>query len=196
MLNRLRLLCAPLALALMLTALVEGRPAFSPSIQPLQDETGRTICTVWSINQSDGLWATAAHCVLSDTTPPALEPRMLHGKPVTVVFKNPENDLAVVKSPDRAPALKMGEAPRLGDKIAVFGFFWGGPSPTLFQGTIANLSLRGYMIYDMRGGPGHSGSPVTNVVGDVISVLQIGVAGMTGGATYESLTELLPYWEN
>ncbi len=198
MLKRLKLLCAPLALALLLTTLVEGRPAFSASIQPLQDETGRTICTTWSINQQDGLWATAAHCVLSADEGPAVkqvvEPRLLHGKPVVVVFYNAAQDLAVVRSPDSAPTMRMGDAPKIGDKISVFGFFWGGPTPTLFQGTVANLSLRNYMIYDMRGGPGHSGSPVTNALGEVVSVLQIGVAGMTGGATYESLTELLPYW--
>ncbi len=99
-----------------------------------------------------------------------------------------------MRSPDSAPALRLGNTPVVGDRIQVFGFFWGGPTPTLFQGSIANLNLRGYMIYDMRGGPGHSGSPVTNNVGEVVSVLQIGVAGMTGGATYDSLTELLPYW--
>ncbi len=196
--KHLRMLCAPLALLLLLIQPLAAKTSFSPSIQPLQEAGGRTICTAWSINQQKGLWATAAHCVLAEDQMPGgpalVEVRFLHGQPAPAVFVNAETDLAVVQSPDRATTLLKGPAPIVGDKVSVFGFFWGGPTPTYLEGYIANLSLRGYMIFDMRAGPGHSGSPILNRKGEVVSVLQIGIGGLTGGATYEALTELLPYW--
>jgi V8-like Glu-specific endopeptidase len=69
----------------------------------------------------------------------------------------------------------------------------------VFFGRIAGLNIDSgdglYMIMDMRVGGGHSGSPILNDVGEVVSVMQVSALGFSGGALYGYLDTLLPFWE-
>jgi len=197
-----RILALMFVLFLFLGAPLIGRSSLPvKSIQPLQlvSEDYRTICTAWSINQEAYLWATAAHCVVAPTEDPT-EPLgfnslAIHNKPVRIILADPDGDLAVVQSDtETAPTLHKGTYPELGEAISVYGYMWGGPNPTLFEGKYANYLLRGYAIFDCRVGPGHSGSPVLDASGRVISVVQIATLGFSGGAPYNMLEELDQYW--
>jgi S1-C subfamily serine protease len=167
------------------------------SIQPLQDGSGDTICTTFSINQQEGYWATAAHCLIDDSDIPApltVHPVKIHGKDAILVFIDPALDIAVVQSSEHAPTIPKGYQPVVDDKIMVYGYMFGGPSPTLFHGVIANLDLQDIMVLDMRIGPGHSGSPILDSAYHVVSIGRVVAFGFSGGALYSSLDDLMPYW--
>lgn len=184
---------------------------YTDSILPLQMLTPNgesTICTAWSLNEESRLYGTAAHCViagiLSDPATTQIQVILrdvdLCGLPATVVFLDPFEDLAVVQGACAAPALQLGTNPAVGFQptnpppVHVYGYLWGASEPTYFSGRIGNLNAGGYMIFDLRVGPGHSGSPVLDAEDHVISVMQIGELGFSGGATYAAMQELVPYW--
>jgi S1-C subfamily serine protease len=170
------------------------------SIQPLQvsvDGVDATMCTVFSINEQAKYWATAAHCVLQmdDEGATHKRPVLIGGKPTVVMMSNQVLDVAVLRAEVSAPAIPFGNRPALGDPVRVYGYMWGVHSPTLFFGRIANLNADHFMILDMRVGGGHSGSPILDAAGHVVSVMQVSSMGFSGGALYGYLDELLPYWQ-
>ncbi len=180
------------------------------SIQPLQvaDAKGveRTICTTFSINEKLMYWGTAAHCVLEKEGEGALEGAVhvravrIGGHSTKVVLVNQLLDIAVLQAEVSAPAIPYGKRPALGDEVRVYGYMWGAFSPTLFKGPIANLNIEAdaqhFMLFDMRVGGGHSGSPILDASGAVVSVMQISAGGFSGGSLYGYLDEMLPYWQN
>jgi S1-C subfamily serine protease len=171
------------------------------SIQPLQtaDPKGglpHTICTVFSINEQDHLWATAAHCVTEDDDEGkiAMSQTLLGGFPTQVVYFDAKLDIAVIHAAISAPAIPRGTPPSRGDSVRVYGYMWGVYDAFSFSGTIATLNARHYMIFDMRVGGGHSGSPILNDAGAVVSIMQVSEMGFSGGAVYGYLDDLMPFW--
>jgi hypothetical protein len=171
------------------------------SIQPLQvahvGEAEDTICTTFSINEHAKYWGTAAHCVLQmdDEGATHKRPVLIGGKPTVVMMVNAELDVAVLRAEVSAPAIPFGGRPSLGDPVRVYGYMWGVQSPTLFFGRIANLNAEHFMILDMRVGGGHSGSPILDAAGHVVSVMQVSSMGFSGGSLYGYLDEMLPFWQ-
>lgn len=173
-------------------------------LQTMRDGQLATICTTFSINEQQKHWGTAAHCVLKEQEEeeqgqaPKVDVTYIGGEPTSVLFVDPMLDIAVLKAKVSAPTIPFGKRPAVGDIVRVYGYMWGAFSPTIFKGEIANLNVlaRGnaYMIMDMRVGGGHSGSPILDINGQVISVMQITAGGFSGGALYGYLDELLPYW--
>lgn len=168
----------------------------------------RNMCTVGSIR--DHYFVTAAHCVevwmADDTNPfeaaPIDEiddaPRFVNGALLEVVGHDHTNDLAVVYTPDlKLPALKLGHAVTFGDQLIVAGHPFGLSSIFVTYGHVSNPharldgdDTRFYMMFNVAGAPGNSGSPVLDSDGKLVSVLQIGFGGYspeTGGATYDVL---------
>lgn len=187
---------------------------YTKSIVPLQmlDEDGKpaTICTTFSINKKQHFYGTAAHCVIDseigliDGKLAIIEsprPVLVCGKPAKTVMADTQLDVAVVQAECAAPALERGEDPGTDydpdhqPKVTVYGYGWGAPSPTTFHGTISNVDALGFMIFDMRVMHGHSGSPILDEKHEVVSVMQIGDLGYSGGCLYSSLDKLDPYWE-
>ena len=176
------------------------------SIQPLQmkSEKGeyRTICTTFSINEQRKMWGTAAHCVARESEMGQGEVRdvFIGDKPTTLMFADIPLDIAVLRAEVSAPAIPFGARPQVGDAVRVYGYMWGAYAPTIFFGRIANLNATAdrshYMIMDMRVGGGHSGSPIVDANGHVVSVMQVSSMGFSGGALYGYLDEMLPYWAN
>ncbi len=197
-----------LATAILGTILVLAPFAGLPtaSIQPLQvaNASGveNTICTTFSINEESKSWGTAAHCVLQQDDEGVLHnrPVRIGGHSTKVMLVNPKLDIAVLQAEVSAPAIPVGKRPALGDTVRVYGYMWGAFSPTLFKGDIANVNIEAegqhFMLFDMRVGGGHSGSPILDSTGAVISVMQVSSGGFSGGALYGYLDEMLPYWSN
>jgi S1-C subfamily serine protease len=167
------------------------------SVEALRTDKGRIYCTAFSINEKQHLWMTARHCVVEQQPDGTYTWRLPHiGSEVATVYKEfPEMDVVIVQTEKvSAPALKLSDTdPGLYDSIFVIGHGWGWENNTIFEGHMANLSVTipdwgSYMIFDMRAFPGHSGSPVMDKDGKVISVLQITVGqGATGGVRYFDL---------
>jgi V8-like Glu-specific endopeptidase len=163
----------------------------------------RTICTTFSINEQTKMWGTAAHCVLKERRRRGdreANEVFIGGLPTTPMLVDPLLDIAVVKAEVSAPAIPFGTRPAIGDAVRVYGYMWGAFSPTIFFGRVANLNVEAgdahYMIFDMRVGPGHSGSPIIDANGHVVSVMQVSAGGFSGGALYGYLDEMLPFWQN
>lgn len=203
----MRLLLSSFLSLLMLTASPYSNIP-TKSIQPLQMmNKGQlaTICTAFSINEQQKFWGTAAHCVLMEqeeeeqSQPAKTRDTFIGGKPTVLLFVDPMLDIAVLRAEVDAPTIPFGKRPAVGDVVRVYGYMWGAFSPTIFKGEIANLNVTArnssYMILDMRVGGGHSGSPILDINGQVISVMQVGAGGFSGGALYGYLDELLPYWQ-
>lgn len=169
-----RVTAAILALALLIPAPALARKAsLEQSVQPLQFEGG-TFCTAFSINEHEGLWATARHCAVF-----VLEKHLT----VTIgnvwaipVYVSPSDDIAIYQSAKHAQALRLApQAPAVGDTIRVEGYPYG-----LFR----LIEARGYLaardeptdngisdVLDVTVAGGNSGSPVLNASGDVVGIL-------------------------
>ena len=151
------------------------------------------ICTVSHINREQHLWLTAAHCVKDIGE----EGRYINGLPVEVVEADELRDLAVLKLPGYTGGRELPlqqQTPRWGQDIVVVGHPFGYHDVFITRGYIANplVMLNGpYMVFDVAGAPGNSGSPVLNLQGELVSVLQIGwgrsFSPITGGAPYMPL---------
>lgn len=163
-----------LLLALTLLMPVAARDArLEQSVQPLQFE-GQTFCTAFSINEHEGLWATAKHCAVF-----VLEKHLtvtIGGVWAQPVYLAAMDDVAIYQSARHAPALRLASrAPAVGDTIRVEGYPYG-----LFR----LIEARGYVaarmeptdngisdVLDVTVAGGNSGSPVLNASGDVVGVL-------------------------
>mgnify|MGYP001592833021 CR=1 FL=1 len=169
------------------------------------------ICTTASINKNasekgnGGYWLTAAHCVE--------EPEITYwiaGQKAPVVMRDVLNDLAILWTEKPAKvALKLANKwPEFGDKIYMAGHPFGYGAMFFTQGFVANpsgylenwMSYRPFMLLDVAGAPGSSGSPVTNDKQEIISVLQIGwgdrrgFSPVLGGATLGAVRNYKNYF--
>ena len=168
-------------------------------IQPLkQTDTGRIYCTAFSINQEKSYWMTAMHCV-QDGEKVYLPYLGESGEPTKLVAGFPDVDIAILSANTSAVALPLApSAPLRGSAVSVTGFGWGFDPPTTFWGRVSNVvtvETRKYLIFDMNVWPGHSGSPVQNAAGQVVSVTQISAGGIAGGSTWEDLERrTAKYW--
>lgn len=148
------------------------------SVQPMQ-LNGQTFCTAFSINEAEGLWATARHCVeagaqmrqMTNTAPTLWYDRY------DVVYVDDVYDVAVIQADVRAPALQFAAvAPMVGDRVSVTGFPYGLRRLVRVSGTVAgrNVPLASTFpsdILDVTVAGGNSGSPVLNVDGALVGIL-------------------------
>jgi S1-C subfamily serine protease len=165
-------------LSLTLSGCILTRPYPVHSVQPLRG-TVETFCTAFSINQTEGYWVTAKHCIeagvviqfLTGQTP------TLAGHPYTVIHVDPIYDVAVIQSGVTAPALPLARrAPAVGDRITVEGFPLGVQTPVITRGYVAARNVPVDRLFpsdmlDVTTTGGNSGSPVMNEWGEVIGVL-------------------------
>lgn len=162
------------------------------SIQPLAWDGGNH-CTAFSINEEEGYWITALHCVVEE------DELSIAGEPARVVDECEVCELALLKSDAHAPALKPAkETPPAGTPVIARGYPLGAaalasvngfllvPTTTNSAGEVAN-------IYQMYITYGYSGSPVfagDEVVGTLNFILT-GHPEYCGGTPIEFMTELV-----
>ena len=168
---------------------------------------GDPFCTASSINEKKRYWLTAAHCVSDDT-----ETLLILDEAVTVLVNDIPNDLAILSTPTKSlPRLKLAKnGPTYGDRVVLVGY--NGPmqmrGPILTFGWVSHPSIvvfqqKGwtvpYMILQIPGAPGHSGSPVVNTQDEIVSVLQWGWSKewgpVGGGVVFAVLEAYRSYWE-
>ncbi len=176
------------------------------SIEALRHGQGSIHCTVFSINEHEHLWMTAHHCVVNhdETSKNPYGDNQINGESVTIYKDFPDMDVAIVRTERQsAPALKLaGRAPSIGDSVSVTGHGLGWESLTTFAGVVVLPSFMSedgqfFSIFDMTVFPGHSGSPVFNAKGEVVSVCQIRFTfgrGSGGAAWIDLQRETKTYW--
>jgi S1-C subfamily serine protease len=130
------------------------------------------------------------------------EERFILGDLVEPVVIDTTVDLAILRTNRAfAPALTLSrKAPVVGDPIQMLGYPLGFNSIFHTRGWVANLAFKErdysktFMVYQVVGAPGNSGSPILNEKGELVSVLQFGWSAdhqtfgpIAGGVTYETL---------
>ncbi len=199
-----------LAVVLALTMLVCGPAAgvavpLIESVRPIQmvkDGKLVNVCTASSISQERRHWITVAHCVPE-------EPIYIMGELAKWLHWDEAEDLAVLQTASESlPALKLAEVGVTFEAIVkTAGYPSGQLSPLLMVGTVsnpqANLNAgtdRRFMVYQLPGMEGDSGSPVVNAKGELVSVVQVkgpapGLSPIMAGATFESLQALKAFFQ-
>lgn len=213
--RRIAATCALLALcASPVVALNPYR--YLQSISVLQT-AGRNMCSVTAINREKGYYLTAAHCVVSNfpergghdedyrltaITPRASFDMSVDGRPAYLQEADIEHDLAVLQVPGASrPALKLSDTRvRFLDTVTVAGHPFGWAQPTVMVGSVAAPYLRFtdafddfpfnkfYMILQVSGAPGNSGSSVVNEDMAIVGVVQV-----SWGRSFEPVLGASPF---
>lgn len=137
-------------------------------------------CTAFSINEDQGLYMTAAHCVPASYAEvvegqPLDEPR-IDGQPVTVVFLSQSLDLAIVKATVKRPALyPRAESLVVGNEVGSYGYGYGGPTPIFRAGNVSGYftdpnTAAEWLMFDNAVVGGMSGGPIVDWDGFVVGV--------------------------
>lgn len=190
--------------------------AMLASIAPIEMQTEdgsyTRICTSASININRNYWLTAAHCVPEANPETGYAPHLqILGEVANPVHVDYDKDLAVLQTASaHLPARPIAFfPPKFGDPLILAGHTSpiGMAGPILTFGWVAHPSLipnltapydRPQMLIQIPGAPGHSGSPVLNKNGDVVSVLQSGWGRSWGpvvmGAPFSDIRDLVSYW--
>jgi len=160
----------------------------------------KNICTISATDHEPQYWITAAHCVFEI----GQEGRYVDSLTVEIVAVSKDMDIAIVKVPGlRAPGLSLQKTPvGFEQEIKVVGHPFGYDPVFITRGYVANprgiLDGTAYMLFNVAGAPGNSGSPVINLRGELVSILQIGwgrsFSPVTGGAPYENLRVFAQYF--
>lgn len=199
-------LVLPFLLAGLLVIPVAGAKRLT--IAPLDYDT-HNICTVFSINEPAALWVTAAHCVVreeTEETEAQYEPGSsapvhiftIQDQQAQVVIVIVKDDLAVLRTKKGVEGLRLAKAgPKIGDKVHVLGFPLGGEQVLYAEGTVANphytTPSHVWAWFAIPVCQGHSGSPILNQRGEVVSVFQrmtdVPCAPWAIGQTWETMVE-------
>lgn len=187
-------------LLLSTTSLTAPNPSrLLDSVTTLQ-YNGRNACTTTSINQDKAFFLLAAHCFGANAT----DRLTIDGQSVRIMKLDVARDLAVVMlRGTKRPALKLAKtAPDYLDEVFVAGHPFGWTEPTIFKGLVASPSLqfddeegspfsKPYMILQVAGAPGNSGSSVVNSKMEIVGVVQIGTSksfsSVMGASPYADL---------
>lgn len=168
------------------------------SIQPLQrikEGTLGNICTSFSINEAQGYWLTAAHCIEDELV-------LVNGHPIVVIFTDPLAD-TVVYEERHVTAIPLAiKAPAVGDEIYVLGYPYGAFDVITFFGRASGHNVRlddtGKVdIYNVLGLPGQSGGPILDKSLRVVGLGHMSTkTGAMFGPTYEAFVASVGrFWE-
>lgn len=147
-----------------------------PAILPLV-QNGEGFCTAVSVNEADGLWLTAGHCIAHIDWNKG--PVTLAGQGALPVYIAPADDLGLYQANQHGTAAKLAKkGPNVGEPIWVKGFPLGWPLLITTQGFLAAQRLQFLDgswptsdVYDVTIAPGNSGSPVFNAHGELVGIV-------------------------
>lgn len=181
-----------------------ARPTFLGSvvgvqmIDPSKPNPRPTMCTAGRVGQD--LYLTAYHCVDDKA-----HDYLINHHTADLLAKDEKNDLALLKAVGHTgPSIPLAEkGVSWGDEVQTAGRPLGGPLH-FFRGHVARPSFtyegQEYVIFDMPVAGGQSGSPIVNGEGKLVSVMQIGIAGLepyadiSGGVSFKALKAFLRGW--
>ncbi len=161
----------------------------------------KNICTASATNHVPQYWVTAAHCVVDIGS----EGRYIEGTPIEIVKIDKDLDLAVFKVAGvrvRGLALQKKPAGWL-QEILIVGHPFGYNPVFITRGYVSNPRAfldggQARMLFNCASAPGNSGSPVLNLQGEVVSVLQFGwgqgFSPVTGGALSEAMQVVAEFY--
>lgn len=208
-----------LSMVLGVSLLAVPHPAIHDSVAPMSvmvEDTEATkvdpehvhlrhayICTTVSINEQKHQWLTAYHCVVGEDRKPTRQPLFIANLPATLVSYNPGADLAILVGDASAPAVTIRRTPLYwGEAVYVSGTPQGLHDFLDASGTVANPELadpifpKTYAFFNLAICRGHSGAPVVDSHGELVSIVQFGLsrdscAVYAGGATFTQMMEFL-----
>lgn len=176
--------------------------AASAPVQYMDGTNLRTVCTSWSINEQNRLFATAAHCYDEKAQP------FIDGQLAWLTFLNEHKDVAVFQvlgTNRKALKPRTSEVERA-MAIAAYGFAFGFPAQ-FREGVIAHPSLeanfhnlpkyngRTWVAASFAYIGGMSGGPVVDEDGRVVSMVQLGGDGTGFGIPVAELRSLIgQFW--
>jgi hypothetical protein len=141
------------------------------SILPIALEGYGNVCTAFSINEKEGYWATADHCLFGD--------EYIYGDKIEIVMEDPQADIAVIRGP-RVKALEvMAEVSDPGTPVYKWGYGNGWTTGWDSEGTLTDYLLFNrsvghiVMIFDLLVQPGDSGSPILTYDNKVMSIVEL-----------------------
>ena len=160
-------------------------------------------CTGFSINEVEGYYITAGHCVEQDA-PTAFIVTSAYVKgpsPASVALYLPQPiDIAILKSNLHRPALKPRKADIYqGLPVAAIGYGYG---MHMFRaGHVSQADslwgIRRWFVVDFALIQGMSGGPIFDSRGDIVSVIQASSESMgIGVVRWVLLKETSQYWRN
>lgn len=174
-------------------------PGYLAAIRPVQylGEGGQSLrngCTASSINRDEHLWITAFHCVAEGEM-------FIQASPAFLVEGDKTTDIAVISVPNytaggQIPLATVG--PKWLEHIIIAGHPFGYEDIFVTQGWVANpkafvdgIEGVAFMVFNVAAAPGNSGSPVLNLKGEMVSILQIGwsrdFSPVSAGAPFANL---------
>ena len=187
----------------LLTPAWASRPALLDSVMGLRATTEQgvqVICTVGKVAKD--MFLTAAHCFNPDYAP-----YFINQHPASLVKLDTDHDLATFRASGvEGKVLKVADrALDWGDTVKTAGWPMG-LAQFYFEGKVARPLFvfpgdsQLYVLFDMHVAGGQSGSPVVNSKGELVSVVQVGVAGgmrmepfsdVSGGALLRDVRNIL-----
>lgn len=172
-------------------------PTFQ-SVRPLQRVNAESgdldnHCTAWAVKKHGKVfWITASHCVMKDDNSGEIDlshDYQIGGQSAKLKAVNHSFGLAAFTGPD-APGLRIRKGDRLaffGEYVATIGYPFGWKDYFFMQGVVSNpaydyadndkSTIDLYTVYNLTVAPGQSGSPVFNINGEVVGVIQVSFCG-------------------
>lgn len=151
-----------------------NRGDFDATGSPILELTN--ICTCFSVNQDERLFATKEHCTESDGVEITFQ-----NAPLDVVMREKDADLAIIRGRVGAPPLKLERgAPTFLQHVIIAGYPLGNDEPYVMGGAIANPSVKvwgwpgNWTAYAIPDAAGMSGAPIVNDDLEVVSIHTMG----------------------
>lgn len=147
------------------------------AIWPLRAD-GHAFCTAFSINEQKGYWMTAQHCTWEGPGEAYYGTVGPLRQPTTVIYRDPEWDIAVLWSMQRWPAIPLAEqGPEIGEAVISAGF--GGdrqhPRPAVHNGQVMHFVFAPWIppswVVHIDLDFGDSGSPLLNERGELVGLM-------------------------